>query len=46
VIDTGISQIVDLELKAASYAFQCYIPDRAGGPPHAFKGMVTIEEVQ
>jgi len=40
-----MSQVVDLELKAGSYAFQCYIADRAGGPPRAFKGMVTIEEV-
>jgi hypothetical protein len=46
VIDAGASQVVDLDLKAGSYAFQCFIPDRAGGPPHAFKGMVTIEEVQ
>jgi hypothetical protein len=41
-----MSQVVDLELKAGSYAFQCYVSDRAGGPPHAFKGMVTIEEIQ
>jgi hypothetical protein len=46
VIDSGMSQVVDLELKAGSYAFQCYVSDRAGGPPHAFKGMVTIEEIQ
>lgn len=46
VIDTGMSQVVDLDLKAGSYAFVCFIPDRAGGPPHALKGMVTIEEVQ
>jgi hypothetical protein len=46
VIDGGVSQVVDLELEAGEYAFQCFIPDRAGGPPHAFKGMITIEEVQ
>jgi plastocyanin len=46
VIDSGMSQVVDLELKAGSYAFVCFIPDRAGGPPHALKGVVTIEEVQ
>jgi hypothetical protein len=46
VIDTGVSQVVELELKAGSYAFQCFIPDRAGGPPHAFKGMISVEEVQ
>jgi hypothetical protein len=46
VIDGGVSQVIDLELEAGTYAFQCFIPDRAGGPPHAAKGMVTIEEIQ
>jgi uncharacterized cupredoxin-like copper-binding protein len=46
VIDTGTSQVIELDLKAGNYAFQCFIPDRAGGPPHALKGMITIEKVQ
>ena len=46
VIDAGTSQVVNLEMKAGSYAFLCFIPDRAGGPPHALKGMITIEKVQ
>ena len=45
VIDGGESQVVELDLPAGKYAFQCFIPDRKGGPPHAFKGMITIEEV-
>lgn len=41
VIDGGAAQNVDLELKAGRYALVCFIPDRAGGPPHAAKGMIT-----
>ena len=46
VLDSGQSQVVELELASGKYAFMCFIPDRAGGPPHAAKGMITIEEVQ
>ena len=46
VIDGGISQVAELNLPKGDYAFMCFIPDRKGGPPHAVKGMVTIEQVQ
>jgi uncharacterized cupredoxin-like copper-binding protein len=47
VMDGGISQIVDVELKPGKYAFFCYVSDRKGGPPHIQQGMVsevTVEE--
>ena len=37
----GKQQVVDLDLKAGKYAFVCFVPDRAGGPPHVAKGMVS-----
>lgn len=40
VLDGGAKEVVDLELKAGRYAFVCFIPDRAGGPPHFIKGML------
>ena len=46
VLDSGQSQVTDLELEQGKYAFMCFIPDRAGGPPHAAKGMITIEEIK
>jgi hypothetical protein len=46
VMDGGRSQVVDLELKAGSYALLCFVPDRKGGPPHAFKGMVSEATVR
>ena len=41
VLDGGESQVVDLELVKGKYAFVCFVADRKGGPPHAFKGMVS-----
>ena len=46
VIDGGIEQNIELELKPGKYAVVCFIPDRKGGKPHAAKGMIkqlTIE---
>ncbi|MEJ7787398.1 MAG: hypothetical protein WKF96_21550, partial [Solirubrobacteraceae bacterium] len=37
----GGKQVIDLDLKAGKYVFVCFIPDRAGGPPHVAKGMVS-----
>lgn len=45
VLDSGQSQLADLDLEAGRYAFMCFIPDRAGGPPHAAKGMITVEDI-
>jgi plastocyanin len=41
VMDGGISQIVDVDLKPGRYAFFCFISDRGGGPPHVAKGMIS-----
>jgi len=46
VLADGEAQVTELELASGKYAFMCFIPDRAGGPPHAAKGMITIEEIQ
>ena len=46
VIDGGIKQVVRAKLEAGKYAFVCFIPDRAGGPPHVAKGMVTEVDVK
>jgi len=46
VIDGGIAQNISLDLKAGKYAVVCFISDRAGGKPHAAKGMLeelTVE---
>lgn len=45
VLDGGESQVVTLDLKPGNYALLCFISDREGGPPHAFKGMVVEAEV-
>jgi hypothetical protein len=41
VLDGGVRQIVDLNLRKGNYALLCFVPDRTGGPPHALKGMVS-----
>ena len=41
MIEGGDSQSVELELKEGKYALLCFVPDRAGGPPHAVKGMIS-----
>ncbi len=46
VLDGGVEQNTDLMLEAGKYAVVCFLPDRAGGPPHIAKGMfgeVTIK---
>ncbi len=46
VIEGGEGQTVALDLKPGRYAFYCFISDRQGGPPHAFKGMIDEVEVE
>lgn len=46
VLDGKTRQVVTLELQKGQYALLCFVPDRAGGPPHAFKGMVAEVEVR
>jgi hypothetical protein len=42
VIDGGVRQVIELDLKkSGKYALICYVADRKGGPPHAFKGMIS-----
>ena len=41
VIDGGATENVELELKSGKYALLCFISDRAGGPPHVAKGMIS-----
>jgi hypothetical protein len=40
-IDGGTSQVTELNLKAGKYAIVCFVSDRAGGPPHVAKGMIS-----
>lgn len=41
VIDGGEEQLTEVDLKSGRYALLCFIPDRAGGPPHVAKGMIS-----
>lgn len=40
IMDGGVRQVAELELQAGRYALICFVPDRAGGPPHVAKGMI------
>lgn len=40
VLDANKALVTTLNLKSGKYAFVCFIQDRAGGPPHAVKGML------
>lgn len=46
VIEGGESQVLDVNLEPGRYAFFCFISDRDGGEPHAFKGMIDEIEVE
>jgi hypothetical protein len=46
VIEGGEAQLVSLDLEPGRYALYCFISDRQGGPPHAFKGMIDEVEVE
>lgn len=43
-IDNGKAMVTTMTFKKGTYAFVCFITDRAGGPPHFAKGM--IQEVK
>jgi hypothetical protein len=45
VILGGAKQSFDVELEPGKYALLCFVPDRAGGPPHVVKGMISEAEV-
>jgi hypothetical protein len=46
VLEGGEAQLVTLDLEPGRYALFCFITDREGGPPHAFKGMIDEVEVE
>ncbi len=46
VIDSGQRIQTSLKLRAGRYVLLCFVPDRKGGPPHAFKGMVAVAQVK
>ena len=41
LIEGGQSQSIEIDFKEGDYALLCFVPDRAGGPPHAVKGMIS-----
>jgi hypothetical protein len=41
VLDGGEEQLTEVNLEPGNYALMCFIPDRAGGPPHVAKGMAA-----
>jgi len=41
IVSGGESEVVDLRFESGDYALLCFVADRAGGPPHALKGMVS-----
>lgn len=45
VLEGGTRQLISLELESGPYALLCFVPDRAGGPPHAVQGMISEVEV-
>ncbi|HYG96311.1 MAG TPA: hypothetical protein VD741_04305 [Solirubrobacterales bacterium] len=46
VLEGGEGQLVTLDLEPGRYAFYCFVTDREGGAPHAFKGMIDEVEVE
>lgn len=46
VLEGGEAQLVTMDLEPGRYALYCFITDREGGPPHAFKGMIDEVEVE
>ncbi len=41
VLDGGGKQVTELELTSGKNVLLCFITDRAGGPPHVAKGMIS-----
>ena len=46
IVSGGSSAVIDVDLQAGDYALVCFVPDAAGGPPHAVKGMVSAASVE
>ena len=45
VTGPGQAQVVTMTFDKGSYVFLCFISDKAGGPPHFAKGMVTQVDI-
>jgi hypothetical protein len=41
LIEGGQRQSIEIEFEEGDYALLCFVPDRAGGAPHAVKGMIS-----
>lgn len=46
VLDGGEEQVTEMELERGKYALVCFVADRAGGPPHVAKGMISELDVR
>ena len=46
ILSGGTNAVIDVDLQSGDYALLCFIPDRAGGPPHAVKGMISAASVE
>jgi hypothetical protein len=46
VQDGKSAQVTTLEFEQGNYVLLCFVPDRDGGPPHAFKGMVAGVQIR
>ena len=46
IVEGGTEQAFGANLKPGKYALVCFIADRAGGPPHVAKGMVSEATVE
>ena len=46
VLDKGQKMQTSLRLNKGRYVLLCFVSDRKGGPPHAFKGMVAVANVK
>ena len=46
ILSGGTRAVIDVDLQSGDYAFLCFVPDRAGGPPHAVKGMISAASVE
>lgn len=46
LLDGGGSQVIRFELATGAYAFLCFVADRAGGPQHIEKGMISEVNVK
>lgn len=45
VLDGKTAQVTDLELQKGKNVLLCFISDRAGGPPHIAKGMISEVDI-